>query len=273
MRNSAVVRMGLMAVLLAGLLFPLMMIYGLVSERAGRRAEAAAEISEQWGGAQTIAGPVLSVGFSVTTIGNDGKPRTSTDRACFLLRRPQDRDRRRARCAAPRAVFEVIVYRARLKMTGRFPPLDFSQWRVQPSDIIRTSATLTVGVSDPRGIAGPIALTWDGHERKFVPGAPRARPRPARHLGGSDAAGRSPRPLVHAVARRQRHARAALRACRERHHRATDVLRGRTRASSGRRCRRIARSAKADSPLPGPSRITAGASRRPGRSRRSTATS
>ena len=84
MRNSAVVRIGLMAVLLAGLLFPLMMIYGLVSERAGRRAEAAAEISEQWGGAQTIAGPVLSVGFSVTTIGNDGKPRTSTDRACFL---------------------------------------------------------------------------------------------------------------------------------------------------------------------------------------------
>jgi inner membrane protein len=160
-----------MAVLMAGLLFPLLMIYGLLSERAGRRAEAAAEISEQWGGAQTIAGPVLSVGFTVTTIGNDGKPRTSTDRACFLptaLRIEAD--------AAPdvrrRGLFEVIVYRARLKMTGRFTPLDFSQWRVQPSDIIRSSATLTVGVSDPRGLAGPVALTWDGQERKFVPGAP-----------------------------------------------------------------------------------------------------
>ena len=84
MRTSAVVRIGLMAVLMAGLLFPLMMIYGLVSERAGRHAEAVREVSSQWGEEQTIIGPVLSVGFNVTTTGHDGKTRTFVDRACFL---------------------------------------------------------------------------------------------------------------------------------------------------------------------------------------------
>ena len=73
-----------MAVLMAGLLVPLMMIYGLVSERAGRRAEAVREVSSQWGEEQTIVGPVLSVGFNVTTTGQDGKTRTFVDRACFL---------------------------------------------------------------------------------------------------------------------------------------------------------------------------------------------
>ena len=160
-----------MAVLMAGLLFPLMMIYGLVSERAGRRAEAVEEISSQWGGAQTIVGPVLSIGFNVTTTGNDGKPRTFVDRACFLpavLKVEAE--------AAPevrkRGLFEVIVYRARLKITGRFAPPDFSQWRVQPGDVLPSSAMLSVGVADPRGIAGPIGLVWDGKDGKFVPGAP-----------------------------------------------------------------------------------------------------
>lgn len=171
MRTSAVARIGLTALLMAGLLVPLMMIYGLVSERAGRRSEAAAEISSQWGGAQTIVGPVLSVGFNATVTDNDGKTRTFIDRACFLptvLRVEAE--------AAPevrrRGLFEVIVYRAKLKVTGRFAPIDFSQWRVEPGDVLRTTAMLSIGVADPRGIAGPISLTWDGKDGRFVPGSP-----------------------------------------------------------------------------------------------------
>lgn len=156
---------------MAGLLFPLMMIYGLVSERAGRRAEAAAEISSQWGGTQTIAGPVLSVGFNVTSTGNDGKQRKFPDRACFLPTLLQV-DAEAIPEVRKRGLFEVIVYRAKLKITGRFAPVDFSLWRVQPDDVLRTSAMLTVGMADPRGIAGPIALTWDGKDSGFVPGSP-----------------------------------------------------------------------------------------------------
>jgi inner membrane protein len=148
-----------------------MMIYGLISERAGRRTQAAAEISAQWGGEQTIVGPVLSVAFNNTTTSSDGKTKTFADRACFLptvLNVESD--------VAPevrrRGIFEVIVYKGRLKLTGRFGPLDFSRWRVEPGDILPSPATLTLGLGDPRGIASPIALTWDGQEGRFVPGMP-----------------------------------------------------------------------------------------------------
>ena len=161
----------MMAALMVGLLIPLMMIFGLVSERAGRRNEAAREISGQWGGAQTVVGPVLSVEFRVTTTGHDGKPKIVTDRAAFLpttLRVdadviPEERQR---------GLFEVIVYRSRLKLTGRFATPDFSRWRVQPEDVLLSTATVSVGLSEPRGIAAPLSLRWDGREQRFVPGTP-----------------------------------------------------------------------------------------------------
>ena len=171
MRTSALVRIGLIAVLMAGLLFPMMMIYGLISERAGRRAEAAGEISSQWGGAQTVVGPVLSLAFNNTTTGNDGRTRTFVDRVCFLpavlkIEAEAMPEVRR------RGLFEVIVYRARLKLTGRFAPLDLSHLPVPSGNVLPGSATLSLGLQDPRGIAGPIALTWDGKEVRFIPGTP-----------------------------------------------------------------------------------------------------
>jgi inner membrane protein len=37
---------------------------------------------------------------------------------------------------------------------------------------VRSTATISVGLSEPRGIVAPLALNWDGHEQKFVPGTP-----------------------------------------------------------------------------------------------------
>ena len=172
MKTSALARIAMMAVLLVCLLFPLMLIYGLVAERAGRRIEAAREVSAQWGDAQTVTGPLLSVDFrtpSGKTV--DGNPAYLNDRAIFLpvaLRIDTDVVPETRR----RGIFEVIVYRSRLKISGRFSAPEFSKWRVEADLVLRSSATLSLGISDPRGITGPIALTWNGTQQTFVPGTP-----------------------------------------------------------------------------------------------------
>jgi inner membrane protein len=172
MKTSALARIAMMAVLLVVLLFPLMLIFGLVSERAGRRNEAAREVSAQWGDAQTISGPILSVDFrTISGTGVDGKPLYVTDRAVFLpvaLRVDSDVMPETRR----RGIFEVIVYRSRLKVSGRFASPEFSRWRVDPDNVLRATGTLSIGVSDPRGITGPIALSWNGGARSLVPGTP-----------------------------------------------------------------------------------------------------
>lgn len=171
MRTSALARIVMMAILMVGLLVPLMMILGLVSERATRRSAVTQEISSQWGGAQTIVGPVLSVEFRTRTTGFDGKTTINSDRAVFTpttLQIGADV----AHEERSRGLFKVIVYRSRVKLTGRFQPPDFSRWRVLPEDIVRSTATISVGLSEPRGIVAPLALRWDGQEQSFVPGTP-----------------------------------------------------------------------------------------------------
>ena len=171
LRTSAVARIFMMLVLMIGLLIPLMMIFGLVSERAERRKEATREVSDQWGGAQAIVGPVLSVEFRTTTTGGDGKPKVVVDRAAFLPATLRI-DAEAIPEVRSRGLFDVIVYRSRLKLTGRFAPPNFSRWNVLPEDVVRSTAALSVGVTEPRGIVAPLRLQWDAQEQKFVPGTP-----------------------------------------------------------------------------------------------------
>ena len=159
----------MMAVLMVGLLVPLMMMLGLVSERSGRRNDATKEVSDQWGGAQTVVGPALSVEFRTSTIGADGNPKG--DRAVFLpvalnVEAEAIPEERR------RGLFDVIVYRSRIKLSGRFAPPDVSRWRAAPEDVVRSTATIGLGLTEPRGLATPLQLRWDGKDHRFVPGTP-----------------------------------------------------------------------------------------------------
>ena len=43
---------------------------------------------------------------------------------------------------------------------------------MQPEDVLLSTATVSVGLSEPRGIAAPLSLRWDGREQRFVPGTP-----------------------------------------------------------------------------------------------------
>jgi inner membrane protein len=161
----------MMAVLFVALLIPLMMIFNVVSERAGRRQEAAREVSQQWGQGQTLAGPLLSMEFRTVESNNSGKTQVFTRRAFFLPLALQI-EAEAVPEARRRGLFEVIVYRSKLKLTGRFAMPDFSPWGVEPADVLTATASVSVGLTDPRGIAGPVSLKWDGVDGTFAPGIP-----------------------------------------------------------------------------------------------------
>ncbi|MBA3886311.1 MAG: cell envelope integrity protein CreD [Acidobacteria bacterium] len=171
MRNSPIVRLAIMGFLLMGLLVPIAMIVVLVSERSSRRATAAEEVGAVWGGPQIVGGPVLSVPYRCPPVEASGRQVECHGRAHFLadaLRiagsiEPEVRRR---------GLFPVIVYRARLRISGRFAPPDFSSLRPAAHEILWNEAVLSVGVTAPRGIARPVQLRWGGRAIDFQPGAP-----------------------------------------------------------------------------------------------------
>jgi inner membrane protein len=169
MRNSAVARLVVMGVLTIGLLVPLTWVYSIVSERSSRRDEALAEVSATWGGQQIVAGPVLSVPYTTVWIDNAGREQRSVHRANFLSRdlqiegalNPQTRNR---------GIFNVVVYRTTLKITGRFLRPDVDWIRPAPEQILWPQATVDVGVADPRGLTRRTTLRWGTQDLPFAGG-------------------------------------------------------------------------------------------------------
>jgi inner membrane protein len=158
-----------MGILMLGLMVPLMMVRGVVSERASRRDEAAAEIGRSWGGPQTVAGPVLAIPYRYKWVDPAGRSKAGSAHAYFLpsaleVQGTVEPELRR------RGLFEVVVYRSRLEVTGRFARPDFAGLHPGPEHIQWDEATLALGVTDPGGIARRVTLRASGSEEAFVPG-------------------------------------------------------------------------------------------------------
>ena len=169
MRNSAMARLGIMGVLFVGLLIPLSMMHTVVSERAGRRSEAASAISAEWGGPQTLAGPVLTIPYRLAWKDANGNVRERTQKL-FVLPEALSVTGHIEHSTRKRGLFEVVVYTARLKVNGRFLRPDLSGIRPEPSHVDWDNASVDVGVTDPRGIARRLTMRWAGREAGFVPG-------------------------------------------------------------------------------------------------------
>jgi len=169
MRTSAMARLAVMGVLLLALMLPLGMTHAVVSERAGRRDEAAREISEVWGGAQTLAGPVLEIPYRYTTTDSKGQRQQHLTRL-FLLPASLDVEGTVTPETRARGLFAVVVYEARLRARGRFPRPDLSQIRPAPEEVLWQDAVISVGIADPKGIAGNVELTLGGQRLAVTPG-------------------------------------------------------------------------------------------------------
>jgi inner membrane protein len=168
LRTSVMARLVVMGIILLGLLLPLAMVEGVVSERAVRRDSVATDISSTWGGSQVIAGPMLTVPYECTIGDSDGRTRQIIGRATFLP------DTLNVQGSLPtnireRGLFKVAVYGAELSLSGRFSPPDISgvvRGSVRP---LFNEASVNIGVADPRGV-GRATLNWNGSDRQLEPG-------------------------------------------------------------------------------------------------------
>lgn len=167
---------GLLAVLI---LIPLEMIGGLVRERQTRQAEVEAEIARSGTGAQIVAGPVLILpckeSWDEVTAQWQGAPplRAQKSRDCTQVVLPErltidgevDTDERR------RGIYDVLVYSTSLRLSGHYT-LPAAPLAEHPEGTIELgAATLSLGLTDPRGIAVAPVLTLAGAEHGFEPGA------------------------------------------------------------------------------------------------------
>lgn len=169
MRNSALARLAVMAFLTLALLFPLTLVYSVVSERASRRDAAVSAVSATWGGPQTVTGPVLAIPFTHVWTDNAGRQQRTTGRA-FFLSRDLRFDATLDVQTRSRGIFKVAVYRTTLKVQGRFARPDLDWVRPAAERVEWSDATVNVGVSDPRALTRRATIEWNGRPEPFSAG-------------------------------------------------------------------------------------------------------
>ncbi|HEX2123195.1 MAG TPA: cell envelope integrity protein CreD [Thermoanaerobaculia bacterium] len=170
LRYPAIVELIILGALALVLMIGLMVIRSLVSERSRRAASVRSEIASSWGQKQTIGGPLLIVPFLVRYVDANGNMQVMKDHARFLPERLKTTGRlqpdRRSR-----GIFDTVVYRADLTVTGAFARPDLSHWNVAPENILWNEAVIAIGISDLRGLRGNPALRWRGRNIEFSGGS------------------------------------------------------------------------------------------------------
>lgn len=154
------------------LLIPLGMVRETLNERLGRHQQAVAEITQTWGQAQRLIGPVLVVPFRqrfeheqwVVVDGNrtrEIKVSERTGEAWFLPEQLTVKGTLNP-LELTRGIYRTTVYGSTLTVSGGFRRPDFASLGLSEATPQWERARVGVALSDLRGIQGEVTLSWNG---------------------------------------------------------------------------------------------------------------
>lgn len=168
---------GLKLLLIAGLTLamaiPLFLIQMVLADRQQTAQGAASDIAQGYGGAQTVAGPMLLVPYTLSHDERvDGKQvRTAEHHVAAILPDTLKLDVRADTETRSRGIFPVPVYQAAVAMRAKFDKTAIAAAFPAGAEIAWQNAHITVLVSDARGLADNVALSLNGKSVPFEPGS------------------------------------------------------------------------------------------------------
>ncbi len=142
------------------LLIPAYFVQNVISEREARQKEAFTEISSKWADRQDITGPVLVLPYTESATSDKGQV-VSFKRLAYILPdnlniestvRPEERHR---------GIYQVMLYSAQVKMSGKFNSIPLQQLNIDPSAVLWNEAYVCMGLADSKGLKEEIRVAWN----------------------------------------------------------------------------------------------------------------
>ena len=171
------VKLLFVALIGAALVIPLLMVYGLVSDRQAQSRVAQQSITAGWGGEQVLAGPVLVIPYEterVQTETVDGRNTTRTIKVrdeLFLSPQSQTLRTELAPEKRSKSIYQTVTYLATNSGMARFAmPDDLERSGVRLDQLLLEEAEIRFGASDPRGLQSDARATADGQSVALKPG-------------------------------------------------------------------------------------------------------
>lgn len=179
-RHAVTLKLGWVFCLVLVLLIPLGMIRSILFERMNRRNQAVAEITSSWGGEQVVVGPVLVIPYQYRfktwkeQIVDGRQERLEVEQTAvanaFFLPDELVVEGTATPSKLHRGIYEAVVYKSQLNISGRFQRPDFAALGIAETDVKWEKAEVTLAVSDLRGTGELLNITVDGQTYTFTPG-------------------------------------------------------------------------------------------------------
>lgn len=169
-RGSASTKVFFMGFLILILMIPASMVQGLVFSRETRRNEAIQDVTQKWGGVQSISGPIISIPYLKWATASKSDP----SQIGYLHVLPDvlyinatiDPEIR------SRGIFDVALYKSKLQISGSFSMTDLS-FPVANKQVLWGDARVIFGISDMRGIKEQIKIKFNDEEVLMASGLSR----------------------------------------------------------------------------------------------------
>ena len=169
-RQSLMVKLFSIGIIMLLLMIPNAMVEDLIHERRWLQQEVTAEVSEKWGNPQTLTGPVLVVPF-IERFKKDDKW-TEVTRFAYFLPENLSINGELVPEVRKRSLYKVNLYKADLTFAGRFGDLGLDYLELTEQQMQWDKAKVIVGIGDLTGIEERLTLKWDDKNLPMQPGIP-----------------------------------------------------------------------------------------------------
>jgi len=191
--RGALPRLLLLGFLILLLTIPLEMVRFVLDDRTGRQWEVENLIAEQWGGRQTVGGPVIRVPYItyVTSRIDGGTVRQEQRHLLEFLPDRLTADSGIAVEERGKGPYMIPVYGAEFALRATFAPPDLEALGLEDARLLWKEAVISVAIADPSALRGA-TIRADGTsvevEPGFAPGMTNATGFHASLLTGDDTA-------------------------------------------------------------------------------------
>jgi len=159
--SSNLIKPGLIVILGLLLLIPLSMIKSVIREREATEKDVDIQMMQQWGGPQTVTGPILNIPIYYYSYDSEEKriiikkwlhvmPETLNVKTAI---EPEIRYR---------GIYKKVVFQSKTNLSGNFGTIEEVSGDVAKIDW--ENAVITIGISENRGITGDAIFRWDKKE-------------------------------------------------------------------------------------------------------------
>lgn len=168
-KNTVMIKVGIITLLMLLLLIPLSMIESIIEERESMNRTAIKEVSSKWSNEQIVKGPFLTIPMLMERENKDGELIEYTRNWNLLpkeLKINGDVDPK----SLNRGIYEIIVYTSNLDLKGQFDLKSIPK----PENLKKIQfdkAFLTIGINDLRGIKNQIKVNWNDTSLDIEPGS------------------------------------------------------------------------------------------------------